>query len=56
MTNDGPIIPRQEIVKKEPAVQIMVERWPALFTETGKLFLFSTNKIMPIKKKFKVCA
>lgn len=24
---------RQEIVKKEPAVQTMVERWPALFTE-----------------------
>lgn len=24
---------RQEIVKKEPAVQDIVERWPALFTE-----------------------
>ena len=24
---------RQEIVKKEPAVQNMIERWPALFTE-----------------------
>ncbi|XP_072568838.1 uncharacterized protein [Paramormyrops kingsleyae] len=24
---------RQEIIKKEPAVQNMVERWPALFTE-----------------------
>ncbi|KAK2836815.1 hypothetical protein Q7C36_014684 [Tachysurus vachellii] len=24
---------RQEIVKKEPAVQTVVERWPALFTE-----------------------
>ncbi|GAA6102821.1 uncharacterized protein LOC109096253 [Tachysurus ichikawai] len=24
---------RQEIVKKEPAVQTMVERWPVLFTE-----------------------
>ena len=32
---------RRAIVKKEPAVQIMVERWPALFRETGKLLFLS---------------
>lgn len=35
-TNDGPIIPTMQTrncKKQGPAVQNMVERWPALFTE-----------------------
>lgn len=58
-TNDGPIIPTMQTrncKKQGPAVQNMVERWPARFTERQvTYFLFSTNKIMQIKNEFKVC-